>query len=224
MAERTPSLLKVLVTFLLLTPVIPAFSLSQSWDFSFSESDALITNPGQGWMSPYSVLPNAPGVPSTVTYLRFDWADVEPLAGVYNWNLIDRALADAKSRGATLSLRVMTANAHSRGAYSSPMWLFALGCKGFDYIAGGDDPTSGGARIIRVEPDYSDPIYLEKHGEFLQSLGKRYNGNPSLEFLDIGSYGIWGEWHTTHPASLDVRKSLVDLYLNAFPDTPLACR
>ena len=39
--------------------------------------------------------------------------------------------------------------------------------------------------------------------------------------LDIGSYGIWGEWHTTHPASIAVRQQIVDMYLRAFTRTPL---
>ena len=203
---------------LLLSLVV--FPLSAQ-DFQFNEISALFTNPGQGWMSPKSPLPNAPEVPSSVTYIRFDWADVEPQEGVYDWSIIDRALADVKRRGATVSIRVMTANAHSKGTYSSPKWLFDLGCKSYEYTVGGDDPTSGGKRILRIEPDYSDPLYLEKHGEFLKAMGARYNGSPDVEFLDIGSYGIWGEWHTTHPASVDVRKKIVDLYLSAFPQTPL---
>ena len=44
-----------------------------------------------------------------------------------------------------------------------------------------------------------------------------------MEFLDIGSYGIWGEWHPTHPAPVAVRKQIVDMYLQAFPkDSPPA--
>jgi hypothetical protein len=42
-----------------------------------------------------------------------------------------------------------------------------------------------------------------------------------VRFLDISSYGIRGEWHTRHPAPLAVRRQIVDLYLRAFPRTPL---
>jgi hypothetical protein len=115
----------------------------------------------------------------------------------------------------------MTCNAHSAGYYSSPKWLFDAGCRGFEYLSGGDDPTSGGKRIPRMEPDYADPLYLARHGEFMAALGRRYDGSPGLEFLDIGSYGIWGEWHTPHPAPVEVRKQNVDLYLRAFRKTPL---
>ena len=42
-----------------------------------------------------------------------------------------------------------------------------------------------------------------------------------MEFLDIGSYGVWGEWHTQHPAPVGVRRQIVDLYRRAFRKTPL---
>ena len=67
----------------------------------------------------------------------------------------------------------------------------------------------------------ANPIYLAKHGAFIAAMGKRYDGISGVEFLDIGSYGIWGEWHSTHPAPVAVRKQIVDMYLQAFPKTPL---
>ena len=103
-----------------------------------------------------------------------------------------------------IAFRIMTASAHSRGYYCSPKWLFDAGCKSFEYLSGGDDPTSGGKRIPRIEPDYSDPIYLAQHQRFLQELGKRYDGNADVQVVDIGSYGIWGKWHTTHPVGIEV--------------------
>jgi hypothetical protein len=187
----------------------------------FREVDTLLTNPGQGWMSQQRSPRTAPRFPCSVVYLRFNWADAEPEEGRYDWSVIDDVIHAWKSRGAAVALRVMTCNAHSRGYYSSPKWLFDAGCGGFEYLVGGDDPTSGGARIPRIEPDYADPIYLEKHGAFLKALGERYDGRPEVEFLDIGSYGVWGEWHTKHPAPLGVRQQIVDLYLRAFGKTPL---
>ena len=186
------------------------------------EVDTLLANPGQGWMSQARAPKGEPRFPCSVVYVRFNWADIEPEQGRFNWQVIDEVIDAWKPRGATVALRVMTCNAHSIGYYASPKWLFDAGCKGFEYLRGGDDPTSGGKRIPRIEPDYADPIYLARHGEFLKALGQRYDGSPVVEFLDIGSYGIWGEWHTTNPVSVAVRKQIVDLYLRAFPRTPMA--
>jgi hypothetical protein len=187
----------------------------------FREVDTLFANPGQGWMSQQRAPRREPRFPCSVVYIRFGWADVEPEPGAYNWKLIDDVIAAWQPRGATVALRVMTCSAHSSGYYTSPKWLFDAGCRGFEYLVGGDDPTSGGKRIPRIEPDYADPIYLEKHGAFLAALGRRYDGHPGVEFLDIGSYGVWGEWHTKHPAPVAVRRQIVDLYLAAFRRTPL---
>ncbi len=185
------------------------------------EVDTLFANPGQGWMSQSRSPRGEPRFPCSVVYIRFNWADIEPQQGQYNWALIDDVIAAWKPRGAAVAMRVMTCNAHSSGYYCSPKWLFDAGCKSFDYERGGDDPTSGGKRIPRIEPDYSDPLYLKHHGAFLAELGKRYDGSPAVEFLDIGSYGIWGEWHTSNAASVAIRKQIVDLYLAAFKKTPL---
>jgi hypothetical protein len=187
----------------------------------FREVDTLLDNPGQGWMSQQRHPDPEPRFPCSVVYIRFNWADAEPEEGRYHWSLIDDVIGAWQRRGAAVALRVMTCNAHRRGYYTSPKWLFDAGCRGFEYVAGGDDPTSGGERIPRLEPDYADPIYLEKHGAFLQALGERYDGRPEIEFLDIGSYGIWGEWHTRNPAPARVRRQIVDLYLSAFRQTPL---
>jgi len=187
----------------------------------FREVNTLFANPGQGWMNRERSPDGGTRFPCSVIYLRFDWADIEPREGEYNWKFVDDVIAAWQPRGATVAMRVMTANAHSDGYYCSPKWLFDAGCKGFEYRGDGSDPTSGGKSIPRIEPDYADPIYLAKHGAFIAALGKRYDGAAGVEFLDIGSYGIWGEWHTPHPAPIAVRRQIVDWYLNAFRKTPL---
>ena len=188
---------------------------------TFREVDTLFANPGEGWMSQQRSQKSEPRFPCSVAYIRFHWADIEPEEGKYDWKVIDDAIAAWKPRNAAVSMRVMTCSSHSAGYYSSPKWLFDAGCKGFEYEVGGGDPTSGGKLIPRIEPDYADPLYLAKHAAFIKALGQRYDGHPGVEFLDIGSYGNWGEWHTKHPAPIGVRKRIVDLYLNAFKKTPL---
>lgn len=215
----------------LATLLIPLRAIPQRWDSptpatnwvrrTFRETDTFLANPGQGWMSQARSPKSPPRFPCSVVYIRFNWADVEPEPGQYRWGVIDDVIAAWKPHGATVAFRVMTCNAHSAGYYASPKWLFDAGCKGFEYVRGGDDPTSGGARLPRIEPDYSHPVYLARHGDFLKALGERYDGHPSVEFLDIGSYGIWGEWHTPNPAPVEVRRQIVDLYRRAFQRTPL---
>jgi hypothetical protein len=45
--------------------------------------------------------------PSTVAYLRWFWARIEPEPGKRRWDVVDRALAIARQRGQSVQLRLM---------------------------------------------------------------------------------------------------------------------
>jgi hypothetical protein len=186
----------------------------------FHEIDTLLSNPGKGWML-FQPFPGSAGrFPTSVAYWRFDWNDLQPAPTTYNWAILDSLVGACKAKGIKCSFRVMTANANSRGYYCSPKWLFDEGCRSFEY-GGSGDAVQGGDKVKRLEPDYSDAIFLSTHGKFITELGKRYDGNPDIGFVDIGSYGVWGEWHTPHPVDLATRTKIVDMYVNAFTQTPL---
>ena len=177
----------------------------------------IFPNPGQGWMRTND---KQGPFPSTVHYARFNWADLEPVQGKYNWDLIDSYVQQAKADKSCFSLRVITCSSHSKGYYTTPKWLFDLGCKGNEYVQG-DGQASGGAQIPRIEPNYADPLYLKHQGALVAALAARYDGNPNLAFVDIGSYGNWGEWHSKNPVDPKTRQIIVDWYTNGFKQTPL---
>lgn len=47
-----------------------------------------------------------------------------------------------------------------------------------------------------LEPEYDDPIFLQKLEGFLMKMAERYDNNPNVAFIDIGHFGMWGEGHT----------------------------
>ena len=187
----------------------------------FKETEENFANPGQGWMTGDRAPRGEGRFPYSVAYLRLSWDDLEPAQGQFNWRLIDESLQAWAKREVRIAFRVMTASAHTKGYYCTPKWLFDAGCHGYDYTEGGGDVTSGGTPIKRVEPDYGDPLFLREHGRFMRALAEHYDGNPAVEFIDIGSYGIWGEWHTKHPQPWAVRKQIIDMYLSGFRKTQL---
>jgi hypothetical protein len=73
------------------------------------------------------------------------------------------------------------------------------------------------------EPDYGDPIFLEKLEAFHRVFAQRYGQQPWLEYVDIGSYGEWGEGHTARSGRRDwpaaVLKQHIDLYCRYYRDT-----
>ena len=54
----------------------------------------------------------------------------------------------------------------------------------------------GEQEVLRWKPDYGAPIFPEKLENMLCALGKKYNGNKFVEFVDIGTFGTWGAGHT----------------------------
>ena len=187
----------------------------------FTESDDLFANPGKGWMTSQRLPGRTPRLPCSVAYFRLNWGDIEPVEGKPKWELIDGSIDAWQKQDVRIAFRIMTANAHTRGYYCSPKWLFDAGCQSYEYVRGGPDTMAGGKRITRIEPDYSDPVFLRKHADFIKTVADRYDGHPRIEFLDIGSYGIWGEWHTPNGKPWAVRRQIIDMYLEGFRKTPL---
>jgi len=75
-------------------------------------------------------------------------------------------------------------------------------------------------------PDHNDPLYLEYMGRLVKLMGERYDGHPDIDHIDMRSVGHWGEWHFgfIEPRPVvqpEIRKALVDIYLNSFDKTPL---
>ena len=155
----------------------------------FREVDTLFANPGQGWMSQQRSPRGAPRFPCSVVYIRFNWADVEPEEGQYNWKLIDDMIAAWKPSSAGVSMRVMTANAHSSGYYTSPKWLFDAGCKSHGYLRGDDPPVAQTHPTHRTERRSHLPENTCSSRPLASATTQR-----GRESLDIRFLGIWGEW------------------------------
>jgi hypothetical protein len=77
------------------------------------------------------------------------------------------------------------------------------------------------------ESDYLDPVFLAKLDRFLAAMARRYDGNPNVAFIDIGSFGMWGEGHTGFSSRLDAAQTLavvkrhIDLHRRHFKHTQL---
>ena len=64
------------------------------------------------------------------------------------------------------------------------------------------------------EPKYDDPVFLEKLDHFLAALAERYDGNPEVAFIDVGSFGVWGEGHTGMSTQLPYDARTIRLHLD----------
>ncbi|MBW7998332.1 MAG: DUF4832 domain-containing protein [Candidatus Glassbacteria bacterium] len=143
----------------------------------------------------------------TLAYLRFDWRYFEEERGKFNWYLIDRALKLATERGQRLMLRIVPYG--NRRDADIPQWLR-------DEIGPSGELPHGYWRV-----DHEDPRYIRALTEMAAAVGRRYDGHPDLEFVDIGIVGFWGEGAGSALLSEPTRRKLVDAYLDAFEETQL---
>ncbi|MDO5581765.1 MAG: DUF4832 domain-containing protein [Planctomycetia bacterium] len=197
--------------------------------------EALI-NPGMGWMyyqyssrlwaygglqKPGDTLDWFPGC-STI-YFRLPWCYLEPEEGKFRWDLIDTWAQPWIQKGKKIAFRVMASD--PRTVYTTPKWVRDAGAKGIDYPWSKTD--LGSTETMLWEPRFDDPVFLKKLDNFLAAFARRYNGNPNVAFIDIGSFGIYGEGHTGRSSKLNqeetnrICKIHIDLHKKHFPDTLL---
>lgn len=199
-----------------------------------SDTGEALVNPGMGWtMHFYSnlienygsklpasdTLDDWPGL-STI-YLRVPWSFLEPREGEFNWSLFDTPAQRWIAKGKRIAIRVSCSESWLR--WATPKWVADAGAKGIEFEFG-KGPKEGGPLW---EPDYLNPVFLKKLDRFLAAMARRYDGNPSVEFIDIGSFGMWGEGHTGFSSRLNEEQTLavakrhMDLYVKHFRRTRL---
>lgn len=182
---------------------------------TFNRFNGQALNPPLSWseVGPVAKLPQAsakPDFPDTsIAYLRWYWNAFEPEPGNFRWDIIDLALEEARVHGQKLAIRLMP--------YSNkdplPEWYQKSGARR------ANKPTDKDGSIW--QPDFSDPLYLKYWGNVVLEAGKRYDGNPYLDSVDISSVGYWGEGWSPYMPPFPYQKALIDIWFDAFPHTTL---
>jgi len=151
-------------------------------------------------------------------YLRLAWSYLEPEEGKFNWDLIDDVIKRWIVNDRRVSFRISTKETDKKQPYATPEWVVKAGCHG-EFTG-----THGGEKIC-FEPDYGDPIFLEKFNNFMTAFGERYDGCPFVEYIDIGSMGEWGECHTEGASErtwpVEVMKEHIDIHTRNFKNTKI---
>ncbi|MGA8184976.1 MAG: DUF4832 domain-containing protein [Terriglobia bacterium] len=193
-----------------------------------------LINPGMGWvfhhydnnlrtytvnLAPSDTVPEFPGVSSV--YMRLDWSDLEPEEGKFNWPIVDTPMQKWVQAGKTVAFRSCTSEASLREPYATPRWVEKAGAKGYHLNSRRQITANGPV----WEPDFDDPIFLKKLDHFLAAAAARYDGNPHVAFVDVGTFGVWGEghtvWSTRLPYSFATVRRHIDLYKKNFKHTLL---
>ena len=208
----------------------------------FTEDTGVFRNPGQGWSAEiWSIRMADPIVNVGAMYNRPSWGALEPEEGVYDWSTIEELVNLAMARGIPASFRVLCVSSYSTTGWATPKWVFDKGAKDEPFVT---QRTIKGEKVDVVQhtPVFDDPVFMAEHRRLLEAVAKRYDGDPRIAGLDIGSYGHWGEWHcfglppntNRHSKAtqnlpyvpprvypLEIRRQYADWYLQNFRKTPL---
>lgn len=193
------------------------------------DTGVALVNPGMGWvfhhydnsirnygvdLAPWDTVDEFPG--ASVVYLRLAWSYLEPEEGKFNWSVVDTPAQRWIAKGKQVAFRITCGESGRDQPYATPEWVRKAGAKGYLFTPGKGITADG----TIWEPDYGDPIFLEKLDHFLKAAAARYDGNPEVAFIDVGSYGVWGEGHTGGSTHLsyppEVVRKHIDLYRKHF--------
>jgi len=162
---------------------------------------------------------------STICSGEPKWDELNPAEGVYNWESIDSMLEACEKYGYTYGIRILPYS-HLTGSHDNygeahmfvPDWVFEKGAKK-QRCTLYSDPS------VELDlPVWDDPIYLQACKDFADALAEHYDGDPRVEFIDISTFGNWGEWHTStfigNPMpSVEIQKDMIKYYSDAFDET-----
>ncbi|MFB9325896.1 DUF4832 domain-containing protein [Paenibacillus aurantiacus] len=189
------------------------------------ETTQVLNNPFMGFVADARY--DTATQPVRLAHVNLTWADLEPLKGQYAFTEIERKFNFERWRaqGVRLVVRIILDYPRDTAHKDIPDWLYEETRK-----RGTAYNTEYGRGF---SPDYTNPVLIQYHRELIKQVAARYNDDPLIAFVQIGSVGHWGEWHTydgdvvakhipfpTH----NVTDQYVQPYVDYFTDKPLLMR
>ena len=152
------------------------------------------------------------------------WNKLNPAKGVYDWTELEKLLNALAEHNMGYALRVLPytpsfikSDFPPQEDYDwTPPFVYEMGAKKIQIDLRGTD-------FHAYAPVWDDSIYIWAAKEFAKALAEKYDGDPRIEYIDVRTFGEWGEWHTSHmlgsvmPAD-SVLKDMLDLGLTKRDD------
>jgi hypothetical protein len=214
-------------------------------------NDSILLNPGMGVLILLRGVnkPRFEDVPPDAWFIKeritdkilvdVPWSVIEPHEGEIEWDHREWEGCFNSWIKAGYKVALQVRSMGSLGTLYSdgtPQWVFDAGAKFIDespeYYKDFGTRRPIDDRPLRA-PVYWDPVCVEKASNLARALGKRYNGNPNIEFIVTGHMGKWGEMHVsvglaptepwieaglTPEKYLSAHMKVIDVYHEAFPD------
>ncbi|MED1568644.1 DUF4832 domain-containing protein [Bacillus paramycoides] len=151
--------------------------------------------------------------PHSLVYANFTWSDLEPKKGQYDFEGIEKKykLDYWKQKNVKLIFRVVLDTPGKQKHMDIPDWLYnEINGDGTWY----DHKWGKG-----FSPNYANKKLIDFHEKLIQNLAERYNNNPEIAFIEIGSIGHWAEFHTLQQDGIYIsfpKLQVVNQYVNQY--------
>lgn len=179
---------------------------SKKTTLNLKENNEMFTNPYVGFVPSAGWVNDKIEVPYSMVYAGASWKDIEPQKGVYDFEKFEQKnnFKYWASKGITIVVRLYMDYPNKQAHIDIPDWLYKeTGGKGWKYNVEGQAGFS---------PDYNNKTIIDNHKKLVEAFAKRYDKNPSISYVELGSIGHWGEWHT----------SIIDDNKNSFPKSQIS--
>ena len=155
------------------------------------------------------------------------WNKLNPAKGVYDWTELEKLLNGLAEHNMGYALRVLPYSPSFVKGDDTPEEEYDW-TPSFVYESGAKKVTATVQwnGFHATVPVWDDSVYLYYAKEFAKALAEKYDGDPRIEYIDIRTFGEWGEWHASHldgseMPSDSIEMDLLDYYASVFKKTQL---
>lgn len=151
-------------------------------------------------------------------YTRVAWDSVQDENGTYDWSCIDEHIEMCRKLGKNLAFGVIPSNSLENNVNGRvPEFVYEDGC---------DSVMAKTECGYQRTPKWNDKTYLKHAKALADAIAERYDGDPIIEYIDIRTFGNWGEWHTygldgSNMPSDKVQMDMLRHWADAFEHTQL---
>ena len=150
------------------------------------------------------------------------WNKLNPAKGVYDWSELEELLDALSAHNMGYALRVFPYSPSFIQDNNTPEENYDWTPK-FVYEEGAKKITARykDNNANAVVPVWDDSVYLHYAKEFATALAAKYDGDPRIEYIDVRSFGEWGEWHVSNldgskMPSVEIQKDMLKHYASVF--------
>lgn len=211
-----------IVILMLCSSLLCGMCVSKRVELHPVKSDKPLSNPMVGFAPSadyYEIVKD-----NTLVYVDVTWREWEPQKGVFDYKRLEQEnfLDEWRSKGKQVVFRFVCDIPGDEKHLDIPDWLY----EEIDQEGDWYDTDYGQG----FSPNYLNKTLIERHRQAIKALGERYGGDDFFCYIELGSLGHWGEWHTKYEDGIqrmpnaDVRELYVLPYVEYFPNAMMLMR